>query len=162
MYLIVFYLPYSLITLEVKKKFLRRLWVEHEFEWVILRVKLQMSFQGLKPRKSKENLRFKSFSGGLQQTPPPPPRMQLFFNRKTVTCILMGESYVKNPGHQDFFFLEENPVYRDFFFFMEQNLGYHDFFFFGRKSWVLGFTEKFFRALRARPMKILYRVLLAS
>jgi hypothetical protein len=82
MYLIVFYLPYSLITLEVKKKFLRRLWVEDEFEWVILRVKLQMSFQGLKPRKSKENLRFKSFSGGLQQTPPPPQGCSFFLIEK--------------------------------------------------------------------------------
>jgi hypothetical protein len=44
----------------------------------------------------------------------PPPRMKFCFNAKTLTGILIGEPYVKNPSYQDFFFfLEVNPAYRD-------------------------------------------------
>ena len=60
----VFYLPYSLKPPEVKIVFSVRFGVG-EFKWIILRKKLKMSFNGVKPIKPKDNLRFKAFSDGF-------------------------------------------------------------------------------------------------
>jgi hypothetical protein len=75
-----------------------------------------------------------------------------------------GEPYGEKSQVPEFLFLlEENPGCRDLqrkfidlrpngeaIWYMVQNPGHRFFFFFGRKSWLPGFTEQIFRALRAR------------